>query len=433
MMQRMKMKGFAATAVALALTLGGVALAAPASATDTPAECVPSEAIPAWTEVTPDIEHPAVGEPTITIDNPDYVPAVEYQPAVYAIEYEFVHKFDVLHVFPKWKTDPNWNAESNPQSKGWIATGNTRDGELITPEVPAADAIGEPTIVVDNPDYVAAYTEDVPDIEHPEVPAVTCPPVEEEPACQANLFDGFEDRGGLWEITYGTQHTDVNGVAVFTNDSFGGLVAFNGGEIPSYMTGAEYRWLYVYGDEPGRTWTWDFADNTRVTAVASYTEDGCPVVAWSYGTTPELPELPADEIVFESPVYTVECGAEIGDVVPATVAWTSTTYTRGEDGQPVASSSTGVNDTEHVVTQADLDMLECETPIVDPEPTTPDAEPAPAGDPADSADFGDRTTDETVVPLAATGSTIPLPLLGGGLIALLLGALGVTVAAARRR
>lgn len=197
-----------ATAITAVVVGGGLALTSvlPASAT----ECVPSEEVPAWTEVVPDIEHPAVGEPTITVENPDYVPAVEYQPAVYgerplitpaveyqaavyATEYEFRHKLLVWKT--KWSEDPNWNAEDNEHSLGWYATGNTRQGRLISaevpaqeavygeapllsPEVPAQPAVGEPTITIPNPDHGPAYTEVTPDIEHPAIPAVVC---EEEP------------------------------------------------------------------------------------------------------------------------------------------------------------------------------------------------------------------------------------------------------------
>lgn len=70
------MKKITAALAASALALGGIALAAaPASATySTPPEvCTPADA---WQEI---IEHPAVGEPTITIENPDYVPATPEQ------------------------------------------------------------------------------------------------------------------------------------------------------------------------------------------------------------------------------------------------------------------------------------------------------------------------------------------------------------------
>jgi LPXTG-motif cell wall-anchored protein len=129
---------------------------------------------------------------------------------------------------------------------------------------------------------------------------------EEPPVCEANLFEGYEDRGGLWEVTYGSQHTDTNGVAVFTNDSYGGLVAFNEGEIPAYMgePGSEYRWLYVYGDTPGKVYTWDFADGKRVVATVTYSEVGCPQIEWVYTTTP----LPPTEATFPTFEITDVCG-----------------------------------------------------------------------------------------------------------------------------
>lgn len=179
------MKKFVSSAVAAFLMVAGSVTfgVSAANATESYPVCTPSDA---WTEVTPDIEHPAVthdvehdavyGEP------PLITPAVEYQPAVYETEYEFVHKITGK---TRWETNPNWNAEDNSHSKGWFATGNTRDGALISPEVPVQDAVygDAPLIseawtetVIDTP----AWTEDVPDIEHP---AVTCPPVvPEQPA-----------------------------------------------------------------------------------------------------------------------------------------------------------------------------------------------------------------------------------------------------------
>lgn len=67
-------KFLAGSAAAAMLTLGLVGFAAvPASATDDVGVCVPSDA---WTETIP---HPAVGEPTLTVPNPEYIPAVPEQ------------------------------------------------------------------------------------------------------------------------------------------------------------------------------------------------------------------------------------------------------------------------------------------------------------------------------------------------------------------
>ena len=158
------------------LVAGGLVFGSAAAATATVDECVPVEAVAAWTEtipaVTNQVQHPAEYK-TVEV-----TPAVEYKSAVYEIEYEFAHKNDPYKT--KWSTNPNWNAESNDNSKGWSATGNTRNGKLISAEVLAKPAVTKQELVKD------AWTETVivtPEkkIEHPAVEAVTCddeePPV----------------------------------------------------------------------------------------------------------------------------------------------------------------------------------------------------------------------------------------------------------------
>ena len=159
--------------VASAVLVGGGAAQA---TTSTLEECVPVAGVAAWTEtipaVTKQVPHNAEYK-TVEI-----TPAVEYKAAVYETEYEFAHKNDPYKT--KWSTNPNWNAESNDNSKGWSATGNTRQGKLISAEVLAKPAVTEQQLVKE------AWTETVvvtPEqkIDHPEVKAVTCddevPPV----------------------------------------------------------------------------------------------------------------------------------------------------------------------------------------------------------------------------------------------------------------
>ncbi|QDP45558.1 membrane protein [Microbacterium phage FuzzBuster] len=176
---------------AVALLLGGAGaliVAAPASA-HTPTASATCEALdinatyydgtrPAQGEKTVTVANPdyvpattgspAVGTPTIVIDNPDYVPAKDavYETVVTEREYK------------KWKLwwwDFQWfPASANPE--GWTPTGNVKTTQqevspatpavgsptievanpAYVPAVPATPAIGEPTIVVDNPDYVPA-------------------------------------------------------------------------------------------------------------------------------------------------------------------------------------------------------------------------------------------------------------------------------------
>ena len=131
-------------------------------------ECIPQEA---YTET---VEHAAIGEPTVVIDNPDYVPA---QP-----------ERENMKGYYKWvwtapqkdKTPPT----APPPAQGWNRTGAEKacDGEpdtivhkgngngsyfyceSVIEVIPAKPEDGMPQIEVENPDYVPAWTETV---EHP--------------------------------------------------------------------------------------------------------------------------------------------------------------------------------------------------------------------------------------------------------------------------
>jgi hypothetical protein len=176
--------------VAAALLVGGTlafATALPASATSVD-ECVPAEA---YTEIVPDIVHPAVGEPTITIDNPDYVPAVEASTKWWNFApNKDQGKLESAPAFPidergTWE-GPHTEGGPGQDQTGVYQQGNGNGSWFNRENTPGSDAVGEPTIVVDNPDYVAEYTEVVPDIEHP---AVTCeqePTVVEPVVCVAS-------------------------------------------------------------------------------------------------------------------------------------------------------------------------------------------------------------------------------------------------------
>lgn len=189
----------------LALVVGisailGVGAAAPAMATET---CVPSDA---WVEHIP---HEAVGEPTLTIDNPDYVPAVPDTTTI--VHHEGTPDVTTVTGYMKWTWNGSYKGEPQaaPPADGWNQVGITSDTKGSTPDTilhqgnghgsyfyfetvtettpgdpawdetvvtPGTPAIGEPTLVIDNPDYKAAWVEDV---NHD---AVTCPcPPTDEP------------------------------------------------------------------------------------------------------------------------------------------------------------------------------------------------------------------------------------------------------------
>jgi hypothetical protein len=178
--------------VAAALLVGGTlafATALPASATPV-TECVPSDAIEAYIEDVPDIVHPAVGEPTITIDNPDYVAAVEASTQWWNFAPNDKHGFEGEPSFPE-DDRGTWVGPHTEGGPGQDQSGTYQQGEghgswFHRVNTPGSDAIGEPTIVVDNPEYVAEYTEITPDIEHPAVPAVVCETPVEPVVCVAS-------------------------------------------------------------------------------------------------------------------------------------------------------------------------------------------------------------------------------------------------------
>lgn len=135
--------------------------------------------------------------------------------------------------------------------------------------------------------------------------------------------------------------------------------------------------------------------------------------------------LPEDEAIFgpwSEPV--VNCDTEVGDEVGITREVTSIWYTRGEDGEAVRHEETVLEHDVVVIEDGNLEGLEC--PVVT-EPTPTPTEPAPAPVTPTPA----KTANPSA--LAATGGPDALPWVGMGIIALLLGVTGVTVAATRRR
>lgn len=471
-----------ASIIALAVA-GMLAVAAPASATQSPppTECVPSEAIPAYTEVVPDIEHPAVGEPKITVENPDYVPATEGTPAVWAnfspndqhatFVGPAVYPSDERGTWHDHGTLPPGQAGPD----GVYANGNPDKGGnwfYRQAEVPGTPAEGDPTIEIDNPDYEPAYTEVVPDIEHAEVPAVTCPPDEEEPTtytpscttvtgAQTIVGDGVIAVPGGWEsvsipvpsgvstlsdigtvldidatpIQYVGLHIDTpEGTISFEEEpSYGGNL-WSQSEWDGVNAGMGYpafgsisQFIHLNGDVAVTgirlLYTHPEASSTTVTSFTI----GCTV----YTFVPPVVEepLPEDEVTYgqwTEPVY--DCDTPVGTGVPVYQEVTTVTWTRDEQGNPVSSSSTVTEEGVFLVDQIALDNLECPVPPVEP-PVVPEEPEEP-----NTPDWGDRTTDEepSAQRLAVTGSSVN-PLIGGGIaMALVLAGLG-TLAVARRR
>jgi hypothetical protein len=150
----------------VALATSSSASASTASATSI-AECVPQEA---WTETIP-----AVGTPTIEIDNPDYVQAwteaVDH-PAVTHVEYKWKSwNWSTFDYDYQWATTDPGRWWEPVYEHGWPLVQKSRvvvDTEAWT-EYIEHPAVGTPKITVPNPDYVPEQI-----IEHQ---AVVCPTI----------------------------------------------------------------------------------------------------------------------------------------------------------------------------------------------------------------------------------------------------------------
>ncbi|QED11888.1 hypothetical protein SEA_MASHLEY_72 [Microbacterium phage Mashley] len=172
------------TAVAGLLALGLTALAVPASATtvDSFGICVPTE------DTTKTIVHPAVGEPTITVPNPDYIPGTPGTPGSPAIgeptieipNPDYVPGVDPIPGTPAIGeptiTVPNPDYVAPTYTPGyWQTIPAVGEPTIIvenpdyvpgTPGTPGSPAVGTPTIIVTNPDYVPAVPDRIEVVHH---------------------------------------------------------------------------------------------------------------------------------------------------------------------------------------------------------------------------------------------------------------------------
>ncbi|WP_152030990.1 hypothetical protein [Agromyces aureus] len=151
------MKKLIASVAATAMLAGGLAVlaaAAPASAEVAPAASATCEVL--TVDLTGYDTKPAVGEPQLEVANPDFVAAVPAVAEVSHTDYEYktlaglfptkwtyrtAHKYSGAAVLYDWQI--------------WAATGKTTKHVEVA-GVAAKPAVGSPTILVANPDHVAA-------------------------------------------------------------------------------------------------------------------------------------------------------------------------------------------------------------------------------------------------------------------------------------
>jgi len=171
----MNIRKLIAGASAALLLTGGLALATALPASATPAECVPSDAVAAYTEVVPDIAHPAEYETVIV------TPAVAAATKWWNFAPNEKGPFEGTPVFPEdvngvW-VGPHTEGGPGQDQSGVYQQGEGNGSWFYRENTAAQEAVTEQKLVKE------AWTEVVPDIEHAAVPAVVC---EEEPPAVIN-------------------------------------------------------------------------------------------------------------------------------------------------------------------------------------------------------------------------------------------------------
>jgi len=367
-------KKITAVLATASLALGGVAFAAIPANAHTPSHTVDCSTLSVnLVNYKPIIEgtdgvdgQEYVGPTYETLPNPAYAPAyftyVDHE-AVTHTEYEFAHKNG--HKESRWETNPNWNAESNGNSKGWKATGETRVVEDVAAwtEPTEHPAVGEPTVQVEvdpgQPEVAAieaiegkantvVVTVDGAEVENAEFgenftatysfdqevahdwtievvaydnsqynyseSGTTTPCIVPPPAlCEAEGTTGNVNGDDVWwEIHFGQQPETHNGPALFDRDSHGGFVSYAGydDKPESHM---DQKNIYIHmpvNGQDGLNWQeWTFADGTVIRLDIS--DDTCaPVLTWTT-IPPVIEEPPIEEppvdvppVVEEPPVVT---------------------------------------------------------------------------------------------------------------------------------
>lgn len=414
----MKFKSLATVGILLAAALVPLGVSTASANTYGGETCTPAEA---WTEV---IEHPAVGEPTITTPNPDYVPAIpgtpaqgeptisvevsnpDYKPAVPAVtKTEYLYK-QLVTGKEKWMDSLTWNP-----GLGWYYAHQERTTEVTpaqpavgtptiwvdqpnpyyVPEVPGVPAVGEPTISTPNPDYVEARTETV---EHP---AVTCPAP---PAHNAN----GKATCGAWDITL--YNVQAEG---YKNQTASYVVYIDGKFNAAYAVAAN-KTEAISGTFP------EDSGNHQV-IVRSGPAQGDKIVFSLDVTSDCIAPQPKDAVVigeWSKPVIT--CDSKVGDVVTITREVSTTEYVLSENGWVPGDAVITAEEDTYTVTADDIKALKCA--VVVPPVEKPTAKPVKAAAVSDST-------------LAQTGGVVSPWLVGGG-IAALLAAAGIRIASRQR-
>lgn len=468
----MKFRSLAVVGTLLAASLVPLTAVA-ASATYDGEVCTPTEASTEY------IEHPAVGEPTLTIPNPDYQPPVEEQshivnhPAVTEVvhhpaetkvveheaethtEYHFA-KFTRERTrekesrgwgewsgYGEWskyspETHTSWELGTNPigspqfHSSGnhgknvqwerqWQAMydGQTRvivDKEAWTETVTVKEAWDETVVIKE------AWDEKIIDV--PGKPAVGEP----------TLTVPNPDYEEAWTET--VEHPAVTCPAPpahsATGEAFCGIysITLTNEQAEGYENQTASYVVYIDGEFDE---AYAVAANDSETVAGSFTEDSGDHTVVVRSGPAQGDELllsldvasdciapqPEDDVVVEQTVPLIPCDAVEGDEIATTTTTTTTPYVYTENGWAPGEAVVSILDSTYVVTAEDVAALEA-CPVV-----TPPAEEKPK--PVVKVTARTVSADST---LAQTGGEVAGWTIGGALAALVAGGL---LLAARRR
>lgn len=450
----MKIRSLATVGILLAAALVPLGVSTASANTYGGETCTPSDA---WVEV---IEHPAVGEPTLTVPNPDYKPAVDEvshivtHPAETAIvhheaethtEYHFAKftrertrtlgwsgwgEWSAYGAWSKYspETHTSWELSTAPLGgPAWHSSGDRNwgtvqwerqwqaqhDGQTRTVEdkaawdetvitkpawdekiidVPGQPAVGEPTKQIPNPDYVAAWTENV---NHE---AVTCPTG---PGHNAN----GEATCGAWSITLYNQQAagyeaETASFVVYIDGEFDNAYAVMGGEQQT-ISGA-------FAEDSG---------NHQVIVRTGPAQGDEFVFSLDVTSDCIVPQPEDDVVVGEWSKPVITCDSKVGDVVTITREVSTTEYVLSENGWVPGEAVITSEEDLYTVTADDIKALNCA--VVVPPVEKPTVKPVKAA----------VVTDDST--LAQTGGVVSPWLLGGG-IAALLAAAGIRLARRQR-
>lgn len=450
----MKFKALATVGILLAAALVPLGVTSASATTGYEGEvCTPSAA---WTET---IDHPAVGEPTLTVPNPGYVPGIPavtkdvVHPAVTEqvkheaethTEYHFakftrertrtfsIYGWSAWTDYGAWskyspETHTSWELSTAPLGQpAYHSSGGRNWGTVQWERQWQAQYDGQTRTIVDKAEWwetvvvtpertetvevtpavpaVGEPTKQVPNpdyvearTENVEHPAVTCPAP---PAHNAN----GKATCGAWDITL--YNVQAEG---YKNQTASYVVYIDGKFNAAYAVAAN-KTEAISGTFP------EDSGNHQV-IVRSGPAQGDKIVFSLDVTSDCIAPQPKDDVVigeWSKPVIT--CDSKVGDVVTITREVSTTEYVLSENGWVPGKAVITAEEDTYTVTADDIKALKCA--VVVPPVEKPTAKPVKAAAVSDST-------------LAQTGGVVSPWLVGGG-IAALLAAAGIRIASRQR-